>query len=261
MSQAFFVPEDGYFVPTELTRGPWDPDHQHAGPAAALLGRAVERFFSAEPAGQIARISFDILRPIPMTALGLDCQLVRPGRSVQLVKASLSDSDGEILTAHAWRIRTKSLDLTDGIAQTEPPQPPSEGIAHPFFPTGSDVGYHTAMDSLFVRGSYRERGPASVWFRMRYPLIQAEEPSPLTRILVAADSTNGVSAAIDYHRYLFINTELTVHLYKLPAGEWVCLDAASFYETEGVGCSEATLYDQRGRLGRCAQSLIIAERQ
>jgi hypothetical protein len=257
---AFFVLDDGHFVPTELTRGPWDPDHQHAGPAAALIGRALEQFFQSDHAGHIGRVTFDILRPIPMTELALDCRLVRGGRSVQLAKASLSDADGEVLTAHAWRIRTAPLGITDGIAQTQPPPPPSEGTAKEFFPTGSAVGYHTAMESLFVRGSYRDRGPASVWFRMRYPLILGEEPSPLTRILVAADSTNGVSAAIDYKRYFFINTELTVHLHKLPEGEWVCLDAMSFYEADGVGCSEATLYDQRGRLGRCAQSLMLAER-
>ena len=116
------------------------------------------------------------------------------------------------------------------------------------------------MDYRFVSGGFLEPGPALVWLRMRQPLVEGEAPSPLVRVLVAADSGNGVSAALDYRRFLFINTELTVHLTREPAGEWVCLDAVTRPGTLGVGLAESVLSDERGRIGRAAQTLLVRER-
>src|SRR5262249_827330 len=83
-----------------------------------------------------------------------------------------------------------------------------------------DVGYHNSMDYRFVRGAFRERGPATVWMRMGLPLLPDEEPTPLQRVLIAADSGNGVSVALDWTRYLFIHVDLSVHLHRMPEGEW-----------------------------------------
>jgi hypothetical protein len=126
--------------------------------------------------------------------------------------------------------------------------------------TGSDVGYHTAMDYRFLQGDFSEAGPALVWMRMRHPLIAGEEPTPLQRVLVAADSGNGVSATLDWTRYLFINVELTVHLHRALAGEWVCMDAITIPEPNGVGLADTALYDERGPIGRAMQALLIDER-
>jgi hypothetical protein len=96
---------------------------------------------------------------------------------------------------------------------------------------------------------------------MRHPLVEGYEPTPLQRVLIAADSGNGVSAALDWRRYLFINTDLSVHLQRLPEGEWVCLDAVTYPEAHGVGLSDTVLWDERGRLGRAAQTLLVRERR
>ncbi len=122
------------------------------------------------------------------------------------------------------------------------------------------MGYHTAMDYRFLAGSFLEPGPAVVWLRMRQPLVEGEPTSPLARVLVAADSGNGVSAALDYRRFVFINTDLTIHLHRLPEGEWVSLDAVSRLETGGVGMSDALLCDPTGRIGRACQTLLVRER-
>ena len=111
-----------------------------------------------------------------------------------------------------------------------------------------------------MRGGFADPGPALVWMRMRQPLVAGEEPSPLQRVLVAADSGNGVSATLDWARYLFINVELTVHLHRALAGEWVCLDAITIAEPNGVGVADTALYDERGPIGRAVQALLIGER-
>jgi hypothetical protein len=187
--------------------------------------------------------------------------VLRPGRSVELVEAVLAEAGGgrrEIARAAAWRLRPQ-----DGVPAepAEPPPPgPERGRTQPFFPTGQDVGYHTAMEYAFVEGAFLEAGPAVVWLRMRHPLVDGELPSPLARVLVAADAGNGVSATLDYRRFVFINTELTVHLVRAPVGEWVCLDAVTRTDAQGVGLAESVLWDERGRLGRAAQTLLVRPR-
>jgi hypothetical protein len=202
--------------------------------------------------------------------------VVRPGRSVELVEATLSDGDGDLIRASAWRLRTEEVEIPAGLSSHDgpgriggssstlwpgfAPPGPAEGRPGRFPPTGYDAGYQTGMDSRFVQGDFADLGPAVVWMRMRQPLIAGEEPSPLQRVLVAADSGNGVSATLDWARYLFINVELTVHLHRALVGEWVCLDAITIPEPNGVGVADTALYDERGPLGRAMQALLIRER-
>jgi hypothetical protein len=253
MDGAFYSRDSERYVPSELTRGPWDPDAQHAGPPAALLGRAVERCEPREGM-QVGRITLEILGPVPLAPLETTARVVRPGRSVELLEASLSGPEGEVMRATAWRLRPGDVALpSDGA-----PPGPDHGKTRDFFPTGQEVGYHVAMDYRFVDGAFLEAGPATVWMRMRVPLVAGEDPSPLERVLAAADSGNGVSAALDYHRYLFINTDLSVHLLRMPAGEWVCLDART--HVDGLGLSDTALWDERGLIGRAAQTLLVRQR-
>jgi hypothetical protein len=255
VTDAFYRRDGDAFVPSELTRGPWDPGAQHAGPPSALLGRAIER-----PGTLIGRITIDILRPIPLAPLRVTSRVVRPGRNVELVHAALAGPAGELARATAWRLRLADRDGEAAEGPDGAPPGPARGTQQPFFPTGQDVGYHTAMDYAFVAGAFTQLGPAVVWMRMRQPLVEEEPPTPLQRVLVAADSGNGVSAALDYRRFLFVNTELSVHLVREPEGEWVCLDAVTRVGSHGVGLAESVLWDEQGRLGRAAQTLLVRPR-
>jgi Thioesterase-like superfamily len=257
--EAFYTVDGDQLVPSELTRGPWDPDAQHAGPPAALLGRAVELCEPREDA-QVGRITFEILGPVPLAPLRASARIVRPGRSVELLDASLSGPDGEVMRASAWRLRTGPVELDPAPPPDPPPPGPADGSVRDFFPVRDELGYHTAMEISFVKGGFLEPGPATVWMRSRVPLIAGEEPTPLQRLLIAADAGNGVSAALDWRRYLFINTDLSVHLKRLPEGDWVGLDAVTYPEPNGVGLADTVLWDERGRLGRAAQTLVVRSR-
>lgn len=259
MPASFFHPDGDAFVATDLTRGPWDPGFQHAGPPAALLGRAVEQAAGGADK-RVGRITFEILRPVPVTRLAVSAEVVRPGRNVDLVEARLTDADGAVMLARAWRIREGGVDVPaeDG----EAPPGPEQGRAEPFFdvPHLDEAGYHTGMEVSFLSGAFREPGPATVWMRMRRPLLPDEVPSPLTRVLIAADSGNGVSGRLDPRRVLFINTDLTVHLLRMPVGEWVCLDASTALDASTVGLAQSALFDTGGAIGRSLQTLYVAER-
>jgi hypothetical protein len=259
--EAFYEADGDRYLATELTRGPWDPGAQHAGPPAALLGRELERLPDAGEF-QIGRVTCEILRSVPIAPVLVSAEIVRPGRRVQLLSAELRDEAGEpLMRVSAWRIRTAPVAIPDGAATpAEPPPGPEQGGEVEFFPTGQELGYHTAMEVRFLEGGFVEPGPARVWLRMRQPLVAGERPSPLQRVLVTADVGNGVSASLDYRRYLFINVDLTVHLERMPAGEWVCVDAVTLPQPNGVGTAESVLADEHGRIGRALQTLLIAER-
>ena len=272
MPDAFFEPDGDAFVATELTRGPWDPGAQHAGPPSALIAREIERLASDRPR-RVGRLTYEILRPVPIDRLWAEARIVRPGRSVELVEASLRDEREELVRARAWRLRTSELDL-DGelewegegsaavLRRGEAPPGPEEGAAFDaeFFPTGQSVGYHTAMDYRFVAGAFTRPGPATAWLRMRQPLVAGEDPTPLQRVAVAADSGNGISGPLDFGRFLFINVDLTIHLGRAPSGDWICLDSTTIPDSSGLGLTDTALYDEHGALGRAAQTLLVSER-
>jgi Thioesterase-like superfamily len=266
--ESFYEPEGDLHAATELTRGPWDAGAQHAGPPAALIGREVERLGGGRiggedgPPAQVGRITYEVLRPVPITPLRVEARIVRPGRRVEMFEATLADEGGEeLMRARGWRLRTDAVRFEAPETSFRPPPGPEAGEPGEFFHTGHDVGYHTAMEYRFVSGAFMETGPATVWMRMAVPLLPDERPSPLQRVLTAADSGNGVSAALDWQRYLFINVDLTLHLHRMPAGEWVCLDAETFPENNGIGMADTRLLDENGAIGRATQTLLVADRE
>lgn len=257
---AFYAPQGEHWIPSELTRGPWDPGSQHGGPPAALLARAIEACERREEM-QIGRVTCDLLRPVPLAPLTVRARVLRPGRRVELLEASLSDERGEVMRATAWRLARAEVALPDGAVPERVVLPgPEEAEPLDFTIPLEAVGYHTAMEYRTLAGAFDEPGPATVWMRMRHPLVAGEETSPVQRVLVAADAASGTSSALDWARFQFINVDLTVHLHRMPVGEWVCLDAVTYPERSGIGMADTRLHDRRGPIGRGVQTLFVRQR-
>ena len=252
---AFFVPlGDGRLAATPHTRGPWNPAHQHAGPPAALLGRALER---CEPRDGmlLARLTFEILRPVPVGEVAVAARVIRPGRSVQLLEGELT-ADGEpVMTVRAWRVT--AADVPARGAGDTPPERPAEATPPPPL---EGFGYGDAVELRFAAGSWYEPGPATVWTRLRVGVVAGEEPTGLQRVLAVADSGNGVSGELPLDEWLYINPELTVHMLREPRGEWICLDAATAIAPGGAGLATSVLSDEDGTVARGAQSLLVIPR-
>jgi hypothetical protein len=262
------------WLATSHTTGPWDARAQHGGPPSALLGRAIQR---CEPRGDmiIARFTCEILGAIPVGEIRVRARLARPGRSVELLEAAASVDGRDVARATAWRVlRTDSPPvaprsappalpdgaLPDGTPSGEAPQAPP-GEMPPAPASGWVDGYLSAIEWRPVRGHFTKPGPATVWARMRYPLVPGEETGPLERVLAIADSGNGVSSELDLRQWRFINPELTVHLHSEAVGEWICLDAQTVISTGGAGLATSVLSDADGPVGVGAQSLLIAPRE
>ena len=259
---AFYVPlGDDRFASTVHTSGPWDPQLQHGGPPSALAARAIERESPSWP-GTVVRMSVDILGPVPVAELQVRSRVLRPGRSVDLVEAEVVAGSRPVLRAQAWRVRQTELDLPATPATPDPADQnvPNFPEADSPLPIGWTGGYLHAMQWRQSSGRWGEPGAATVWGRMRYPLVVDEEPTGLQRTMAIADSGSGVSGVLPFDQWIFINPELTVHMAAAPAGEWICLDAATTVDATGYGLATSRLWDRERLVARGAQSLLVTPR-
>jgi hypothetical protein len=256
LSDSLYILEDSRFIPGPLTVGPWSPDAQHGGPVAALLARSVESVPS-DVNMQVVRLTIELTRPVPLTPLTVRTQIARPGRRVQLVDAFILDGEVQVATCRALRIRTAAMDVP--VDRSGPPGPPP-GDRDPPASVSPRTAFAAAVDLQFIKGSWDELGPVTMWTRLKVPVVAGEEPSPLQRTAAAADFGNGVSRVLDFDRHTFINPDLTVALARVPEGEWICFDAVSRLSRKGYGQSESQIFDATGPVGRAIQSLILSER-
>jgi hypothetical protein len=259
---ALFTPAgEDRWLPAEATRGPWDVTHQHGGAPATLLAGLIER---AEPgaAMRVARITLEIVRPVPLTELRSEVEVVRPGKRVQLVEARLFS--GEDLVTRGVALRLRRDDESPAPASDGgPPVPagPDGGreFRLPHVPPDQEMFGHDGVEVRYVRGGWGP-GDAFVWIALRRAVVGGEEPTPVQRAMAAADFGNGVSAVLDWDRFAFINPDLTVYLERDPVGSWVGLDATTRVGPDGTALAESVLYDEQGRVGRALQSLLVQPR-
>ncbi len=262
MVDSLFEPLGGdRYQPTSASVGPWSPDALHGGPSAALLAGVAERMLDdLHP----ARVSIELLRPVPVAPLTVSTRTLRPGRKVRLVAGDLATEDGTVV-ATVTLLGIRRADVA--VPSVEPEGPPA-GPDTVASATREDLsvgagwdGFHnTGVEHRFVAGSFKERGPSTDWIRLRVPVVPEQVPTPLQRVMAAADFGNGISAVAAFSDLIFINPDLTVHLHRLPEGEWVALEARSRLEAMGVGLAQSDLWDERARLGRSLQSLLVEAR-
>jgi hypothetical protein len=258
-ADAFFLPDGPRLVATEHTRGPWSLQHQHAGPPSALMARALEGLLAGSGM-RIVRMTVDLLSPVPIAPVEVTASVVRAGRKVQRLDATVTTGGRAVCRATALAIRVGEVALPSRPEPVPPAPPPpeaSEPLRLPFFVDA--IGYHTAVETRIARGTWG-RGPAAVWLRPRVALVAGEAVSPLQRAMIAADSGNGIAITLDPARFTFVNADLTVALDREPDGDWLCLDAATRAHPDGIGLTETVLWDARGVVGRGLQALLVEPR-
>jgi len=259
VSDALYIPDGDRFVSTELTRGPWDPSAQHGGPPSALIARAIERLAPDDLA--LVRLTVEIMRPVPIVPLTVATDVIRAGRRVQVVDAALRDGDDIVCRARGIRMRVAEVPLPDTVRPDPAPTPPSDSMESSVpFDSGSVALNTHGVDLREASGTLLAAGPAAVWIRLRQPLVAGEELSGAQRAVCAADFGNGMSWALPFDRYVFVNTDLTVHLHRQPVGEWICVDARTVASPTGVGLTTTMLSDTSASVGSATQTLFVDQR-
>jgi hypothetical protein len=224
--------------------GPWDINMQHGSAPAALAVWAAEAIPAREPM-QIARVTIDLMRPVPVAPLTLQTEILREGRKIQLCAIRLVAGNVVVVGATILKIRTSTLTLPPEIADpiVELPGPDQSREEQPDF---SGSAFVAGVSMRAARGRFGVPGPGAIWYRVDRPLVEASPVSQAMRAVVAADFCNGTAAALDFRQWTFINADLTVSFARQPVGSWILLDGESWIGPDGAGLATARLADQRG---------------
>jgi acyl-coenzyme A thioesterase PaaI-like protein len=257
---ALFVRDGDALVATHLTQGPWNPEHQHGGPVSAILAHAVEAVPTLVPM-RCARLTVDLMRPVPVARLHASARVVREGKRIQVVEATLTHDGTAVARASAVRLRRgESADaLTHPRRPDESPPPaPTGGEESVLARAGLPVpGFLRALDMQRVTGGLGLGAPACTWFRLRVPVVAGETTSPLERLAALADFTSGTANFLPIDRWSSINADVSIHVLREPEGEWIAVDAVAHAAGDGIGHSRSTLYDTTGMVGTGSTAQLV----
>lgn len=262
-----FITDGDRFVPTIVAQGPWDPTTAHGGPIAGLLAREVEQVSQDGPR-RVARLTVDMMRPVPLQPLRVTHEVIRTGRQIQVIDASLwweeklvARATGlRVFAGHAIRSKPDRRAAAIGEPIPGPDAPAIEGIGLPADVEYEPPGLFRALELRRVKGRQGSGVPAVAWGRLTLPLVEGEATSPLARVACLGDFTSGLANYADYRRFLSPNADLSYHLVRHPDGEWLGLDANTVVGDDGIAQSRARLFDQSGYIGLCATTLVMAPR-
>jgi len=263
VSDPFFFEQLGgdRYLPSPHVQGAWNAHEQHMAPVSGLLAHALERH-DPRPDLQLARISYDILGLIPLQESVVAVRTLRPGRTIELVEATLAVAGRVVVRATGWRLAVGDSAAVEG-AEVEPLPPP--GAMEPW--TGSDVWAGGYISALEIRRTADTRpGRGRVWLRSDVELLApldgvsgdgSDGVSSTAAFLRLVDTANGIATRVGPDAWMFPNVDLTVHLFRQPVGPWVGLDTTVCFGPGGLGLTSSWLHDERGPVGRVEQALTV----
>jgi acyl-Coa thioesterase superfamily protein len=251
------------FRATDLARGTWSAAIQHGGPVSALLVRALERCAQRDDT-RLSRVVIDLLGGVPAEGdLWVSSQLQRGGKQIELVGAEMlaPGPDGEprpVARASGWRLQhqdTKAL----AHAATPMPRPRTEARNRNLKARDWDRNYVHSLDWLWLTEPLSE-GPGECWINPTVDLVNGETMTPLERLFAVADCANGIGSKLDITKWTFLNTDLAVHVFRIPDGDWIGIRAETSYGPDGIGTTVGTLFDEQGAVGAIQQSVLVRRR-
>lgn len=263
---ALFQRDGDWLVPSELTQGPWNPEHQHGGAVCAALAWLLEREPTPVPM-RVVRVSFDLMQAAPLRPLRGEVRVARAGRRVQLADATLLEGERPVARASALRVRVdESLAL--GRDELGIARPPLDSKPDDFAPIVAPRRFGNAYVPGYIRAvelrrsaDERRNGETGMgWTRLRCRVVAGEDPSPLLRLAAQADFVSGIANGLDFMRFVSINPDVTLHVERPPESDWIGIEAVTSVTGDGIGHSHGTLYDLRGPVATADTSLYVAPR-
>lgn len=269
MSDSYYELIDGAealgekFRATDLARGTWSASIQHGAPVSALLVRALQRCEQRDDT-RLSRVVVDLLGPVPAEGeLWVRSQLERGGKQIELVTAEMlaPGPDGAprpVARASGWRLQ--HLD-TQAIAHaaTPLPRPISEAHGRHLAARKWDRNYVHSLEWLWLTEPLTP-GPGESWIKPTVDLVKGEAMTQLERLFAVADCANGIGSKLDITKWTFLNTDLAVHVFRVPDGEWIGIRAETSYGPDGIGTTVGTLFDERGAVGAIQESVLVRRR-
>jgi len=269
-SEPFYTEADGLLVPGPLTGGPWDPAIQHGGPISGILAHLVETPEAPVPMRTV-RHTVDMMRGAPLTPIRPEVEVLRSGRRIQVVRASLfagpdvTRASGGVEVARATSLRMRVAEVpnpVDAERTFHPEDQPHPVPDEPVMLTMMGVGVPAFLRGVEFRreGEYRDGAPGLVWLRMHNQMVDGRPTSAFTRMATVADMASMAAQYLQPDEWSTINADLTVTAFRDPVGDWIGVRGLHKNDGDGIGLSEAVLYDLDGRVGRATASILIEPR-
>ncbi|MEO3759171.1 thioesterase family protein [Mycobacterium sp. B14F4] len=247
------------FDSTDGTRSNWDREIQHGSPPLALMTRLMEEL-AADTGMRVGRLTLDILGAIPVARVRVRAWVERPGARISLLVAEMSaarpgGTDRVVARVTAWLLATS--ETGDAVTDRYPPLVEGEAVPVPHSWLGA-TGYLETVS--WRRQPPTEDSASVVWLSPLVPLVDSEPTTDLQRLAMVVDCANGAGAALDPERFVFMNTDTSVHLHRLPSGSDFALRARGSIGPDGIGVTTADLFDRQGFIGTVAQTLLVQRR-
>ncbi len=241
-----------HFAPEPHAQGAWNPHEQHMAPATGVICSELECFRPRDDL-RIGRVALDILGLIPLAPFTITTRLLRPGRTIELVEATMSAQGRACIVARAWRMQTSD---TSDIAGTEDAAIAGPEPMQPW--DGMDQWSGGYIQSLHFRADARRRaGSGIVWMRNDLDMVEGRETSAFVRLMGMVDTANGIVTRASPREWAFPNLDLNIDLLRLPEGPWLGLQTTQDYGSDGIGLTRSVLHDLRGPFGHGTQILTL----
>lgn len=259
MTEAVFRIDGDRAITGPNAAGPWSPDMQHGSAPTGLVTWVAEAMPTPHPM-RIVRLTVDLMRPVPLTPLQIETEVLRQGRKIQLCEVRLKAEGVLVVRATVLKIRQEAQpDLPAGVEDAPIDLPgPAQSRLEPANFTSSP--FVRGMSLRAARGGFGQPGSSAIWYRIDRPLVEGAPVSQVMRATVASDFSNATSVALDFRLWTFLNADLTISLARQPVGDWILLDGDCWIGPDGAGLAMARLGDERGYFGRAVQSLVIEKR-
>ncbi|WP_462417435.1 thioesterase family protein [Kytococcus sp. Marseille-QA3725] len=243
---------DGRYQPTIHVQGAWRPWEHHLAPVVGLLTHEFARHEPREDM-QLSRVTLEVYGVMPALPSTISVRTVRPGRSIELLEATMTIGDRVVVQAHAWRIQV--VDTAEVAGQEIERLPDPESLPEWDGMHVWSGGFIDSLDFREVPGHAPGRGRA--WLRTDKELVEGEEVSPLAQALALSDTANGIGPRQSPAEWMFPNVEISVHVWRQPTPGWMGLDGQVAFGPTGAGLTSTWMHDVDGAFARIEQSLTV----
>jgi acyl-CoA thioesterase len=201
----------------------------------------------------ITRLATDILKPAWMAPVETRVEVVREGKRLQLLHIELLQDGEPIVRASALRVR---------IAESPATSFPVHPVAPDSLPSLNRrrSSMNAINETRLESGGLDVVGPGVVWSHTRGDIVPGTPITPFVHTAMVADMGSGTSSYLDWHEWSYANVDISLHLTRMPHGEWIRLAATSESAGNGIAIVDSRLADVHGEFGHAHQTLFLARR-
>lgn len=235
-------------------QGVWNEHEQHMAPATGILCAELEQFLP-NPNMRIGRISLDIFGLIQLDDFSITTQVIRAGRTIELIEATMHTNEKICIVARAWRMQTSDTHLVSGLEDDHVEHP--ENLPRWYGMQHWGGGFIRSIET-HVEPSHRA-GKGLVWINTDIEMIEGQQTSDFVHLMGLVDTANGIAPRITQNKieWIFPNLDLQIHLHRLPVGRWLGINAVQQIGQDGIGLTSSVLHDIHGPFGRSEQILTV----